>query len=83
MAVHRLGRPGANNSLLELLDKIWKEPSPLVNPEIQKGLGIPLNLYSDLLTLGTFGKASFTLTGNPKFKLLFKPIIFNKPVSVK
>ena len=42
-----------------------------------------LNLYSTLLTSITFGKASFNLADNPKFKLLFRPIISNKPFFVK
>jgi len=44
---------------------------------------MPLNLYSFLLTSITLGKAYFNLAGNPKFKLLFRPIIYNKPLSVK
>ena len=36
-----------------------KEPSPLVNPETQKGSGIPLKIYSGLFTGTTFEKDFF------------------------
>jgi hypothetical protein len=60
-----------------------KEPSPLVNPATQKGLVIPLKIYSGLLTGTTFGKAFFKFSERPQLRELFKPINFKIPFSVK
>lgn len=54
-----------------------------MKPETHKGSGIPLNLYSGLLTGIMFGKASINLSDNPKLRNVFKPNILNKPSSVK
>jgi len=39
--------------------------SPDAKPDIQKGLGIPINLYSGLSTGTIFGNAFFSLSGRP------------------
>ena len=54
-----------------------------VNPDIQKGSGIPLNLNSCLLTGITFGKAFVNLSDRPQLRELFKATICSKPFSVK
>ena len=53
-----------------------------MKPATQKGSGIPLNLYSGLLTRATFGKASFKLSERPQLRELFNPIKFKRPFSL-
>jgi len=57
--------------------------SPVTNPDIQNGFGIPLNLYSGLTTGIILGKASKNSFGKPLFKLNYKAKIFSKPSCVK
>jgi hypothetical protein len=44
--------------------------SPDAKGEIQKGLGIPINLYSGLSTGTIFGNAFFSLSGRPFIKIV-------------
>jgi hypothetical protein len=54
-----------------------------VKPAIQKGSGIPLKIYSGLLTKTIFEKVFFKLSDSPQLSELFKLIIFNKPFLFK
>jgi len=54
-----------------------------MNPEIQKGFKIPLNLYSGLFTLTIFGNASLSSLGKPLLRLYFKDNISLKPFRFK
>lgn len=77
-------------ALLLFSKEILKLESPLTNPDIQKGSGIPLNLYLGLSTLNTSVKANLYSSWlnavselNPLFKLYFNDIIFTRPFSFK
>jgi len=69
----------------ELLVLILKknDPTPLMKPATQNGLGINFILNTGLLTGTKLGKAVFNLYDNPKLSTLFILTISNKPFSVK
>jgi len=70
--------------LLELFSiETLNEESPVANPEIQLGSGIPLNSYSVLTTGLLLGKASFNSGDKPLFSEARNSIILLNPFWVK
>jgi hypothetical protein len=55
------------------------DESPETKPDNQKGSGISLNIKLGLVTVTTFGKASFIISGRPLLRLDFNPTIFSRP----